>query len=234
VTAARAATGAPRTAPTATSSSARRGHPAATRAHPPRIRPSAWSTMSAGRDRAADDASSAATPDHAKHQHHHDHDDQHPQPCRHGGLLGRRRAVQTDATAGHPSKQLGHRRATTRARIDGRTGSRGPRSGLSGFKPRPASQAPDEEDPAGVNRPKATTASPTGGSGKAEKRLPCLGGGTMGAWPWRCAMADGAAPDRCCALRRNGTFGVSPDADRVGLGGWSTPSRARVDYLGRP
>ena len=41
-------------------------------------------------------------------------------------------AIQTDATAAHPSKQLGHRRATTRARIDGRAGSRGPRGGLSG------------------------------------------------------------------------------------------------------
>ena len=29
-------------------------------------------------------------------------------------------AIQTDATAGHPSKQLGHRQATSRARIDGR------------------------------------------------------------------------------------------------------------------
>ena len=29
-------------------------------------------------------------------------------------------AVQIDATAGHPSKQLGHRQAISRARIDGR------------------------------------------------------------------------------------------------------------------
>ena len=29
-------------------------------------------------------------------------------------------AVRGDATAGHPSKQLGHRQATSRARIDGR------------------------------------------------------------------------------------------------------------------
>ena len=29
-------------------------------------------------------------------------------------------AVQADATAAHPSKQLGHRQATSRARIDGR------------------------------------------------------------------------------------------------------------------
>jgi hypothetical protein len=56
-------------------------------------RPSAWSSSCVGRDRAAGAAPSAApTPHHAKHQHQHDHDDQHPQPCRHGGLLGRRRA----------------------------------------------------------------------------------------------------------------------------------------------
>jgi hypothetical protein len=38
-------------------------------------------------------------------------------------------AVQADATAGHPSKQLGHRQATSRARIDGRATRRlaGPR-----------------------------------------------------------------------------------------------------------
>jgi hypothetical protein len=64
--------------------------------------------------------SAAPTPHHAKHQHQHDHDDQHPQPCRHGGLLGRRRAVHVDATAAHPSKQLGHSQATSQARIDGR------------------------------------------------------------------------------------------------------------------
>ena len=29
-------------------------------------------------------------------------------------------AVQADATAAHPSKQLGHRQATSRSRIDGR------------------------------------------------------------------------------------------------------------------
>ena len=29
-------------------------------------------------------------------------------------------AVQADATAAHPSKQLGHRQATSQARIDGR------------------------------------------------------------------------------------------------------------------
>jgi hypothetical protein len=36
-------------------------------------------------------------------------------------------AVQADATAAHPSKQLGHGQATSRARIEGRaTGSREP------------------------------------------------------------------------------------------------------------
>jgi len=55
-------------------------------------KPSARSSRSANRDRADGAAPSAATtPHHAKHQHKHDHDDQHPQPCRHGGLLGRRR-----------------------------------------------------------------------------------------------------------------------------------------------
>ena len=33
-------------------------------------------------------------------------------------------AVLTDATAGHPSKQLGHRQATSRSRIDGRAARR--------------------------------------------------------------------------------------------------------------
>ena len=34
--------------------------------------------------------------------------------------FGRRGAVQADATAAHPSKQLGHGQATSRAGIDGR------------------------------------------------------------------------------------------------------------------
>ena len=33
-------------------------------------------------------------------------------------------AVQADATADHPSKQLGHRQATSRSRIDGRAARR--------------------------------------------------------------------------------------------------------------
>ena len=38
-------------------------------------------------------------------------------------------AVQADATAAHPSKQLGHRQASSRSRIDGRAAHRlaGPR-----------------------------------------------------------------------------------------------------------
>ena len=103
--------------------------------HRTHAKPSARSNRSARRDRAADGAPSAATtPHHPKHQHQHDHDDQHPQPCRHGGLLGRRRATQADATAAHPSKQLGHRQATSRARIDGRATRRlaGPRHPATG------------------------------------------------------------------------------------------------------
>jgi hypothetical protein len=43
-------------------------------------------------------------------------------------------AVQADATVGHPSKQLGHRQATARSRIDGRAARRlaGPRHPATG------------------------------------------------------------------------------------------------------
>jgi hypothetical protein len=43
-------------------------------------------------------------------------------------------AVQADATAGHPSKQLGHRQASSRSRIDGRAARRlaGPRHPATG------------------------------------------------------------------------------------------------------
>jgi hypothetical protein len=195
-------------------------------------RRSAWSSRSAGRDRAAGAApSAAATPHHAKHQHKHDHDDQHPQPCRHGGLLGRRRAVRGDATVAHPSKQLGHGQATSRARIDGRAAG-----GLAGtlhpatyppiwtgrvwpsparppttrqprrpepFGPRPASRAPTEststtreEDPAGVTRPDATTATPTGGVWRGPGEFACLVGEQS---EHGCAMRNGRcappAPD---------------------------------------
>jgi len=121
-------------------------------------------------------------------------------------------AVQADATAAHPSKQLGHRQASSRARIDGRatrargtpaprdlpadlgwpdwcqTGSR-PRAGPGGaepFGPRPAQPphpAPHQRrtrqaatDPMRPQRPRPA------GDGEAEKRLPCLGGGTIQAW----------------------------------------------------
>ncbi len=68
-----------------------------------RLRPLAWTRprrqavglvqQERRRDRAAGAApSAAAPPHHAKHHHSNDHDDQHPQPCRHGGLLDRRRS----------------------------------------------------------------------------------------------------------------------------------------------
>jgi hypothetical protein len=77
----------------------------------PTAKPSVRSNRSASRDRAADGAPSAATtPHHPKHQHTntttmistHNHVDMA------ASLVGAG-AVQTDATAGHPSKRLGHR-----------------------------------------------------------------------------------------------------------------------------
>jgi hypothetical protein len=61
-------------------------------AHGPTVRPSPWSSRSANPDRAGGAAASAAeTPPHrVPHQAQHDQDNQHPQPSRHGGLLGRR------------------------------------------------------------------------------------------------------------------------------------------------
>jgi hypothetical protein len=69
-------------------------------------------------------------------------------------------------------------------------------------QPQPPPPAPHERRTrAGVTRPQGDHTEPTGGYGEAEKRLPCLGGGTMQAWLCRCAMADAApsAPDRWCA-----------------------------------
>jgi hypothetical protein len=117
-------------------------------------------------------------------------------------------AVQADATAAHPSKQLGHRQASSRARIDGRAtralaGPRHPatypptwlagrpisrpRAGPGGaepFGPRPASPAAAvststtrAEDPAGGNRPDATTATPTGGGWRGRAAFALLGWG---------------------------------------------------------
>jgi hypothetical protein len=157
--------------------------------------------------------SAAPTPHHAKHQHQHDHDDQHPQPCRHGGLLGRRRAVHVDATAAHPSKQLGHSQATSQARIDGRATRRlaGPlhpatcppiwagRAGCqTGRRPRVSPEAPSpsghaqpaqpqpyrpaHERRTGRRQPTRPQRAPPARYGEAEKRLPCLGEGTIQAW----------------------------------------------------
>src|SRR6266508_3199785 len=107
-----------------------------------------------------------------------------------------------DATVAHPSKQLGHGQATSRARIDGRAarglaGTPAPLDLLADlgwpggqpttrqprwpepFGPRPASPAPTvststtrREDPAGITRPDATTATPTAGYGEARESLP--------------------------------------------------------------
>jgi hypothetical protein len=97
-------------------------------------------------------------------------------------------AVRSDATAGHPSEQLGHRQASSRSRIDGRAarrlaGSRHPATGppiwagpaadqasapvgraLPGHaqpaQPQPPHSAPHERRTrAGVTRPEATTVS---------------------------------------------------------------------------
>ena len=110
-------------------------------------------------------------------------------------------AVQADATAAHPSKQLGHRQATSRSRIDGRAARRlaGPRHPATcppiwaGRRPRPTTSAPVGPSPsghaqpaqpqppppapherrtrAGVTRPKATT--PSRPAGMARPRSVC-------------------------------------------------------------
>ena len=205
-------------------------------------RPSAWSTRSAGRDRAADDAPSAATPDHAKHQHHHDHDDQHPQPCRHGGLLGRRRG--NSAVTLLPPTRASNSVTARRPPGPGstaalRAGSRDPgtprparRSGLAGRPSRPrrprwGRALPGHAQPAQPNhRPQHHTSGGPGqastdprrpqrprpaGYGEAEKRLPCLGGGTMQAWLCRCAMARRRAVGAGPMVR---AFGDTPNLRR--------------------
>jgi hypothetical protein len=148
-------------------------------------------------------------------------------------------AGQADTTAAHSGKQLPGVQATSRAGIDGRAaGSRGApctlrsarRSGLArqpimrrrrvgrALRATPSQPSPtvststtEEEDPAGGNRPHATTARPTGeGYGEAEKSLPCLGGGTIQAWcaetqwqtPRRRRRTDGARLRRNPNLRR--------------------------------
>jgi hypothetical protein len=187
----------------------------------PTAKPSSWSCRNAGRERAGGDAPSAATsPHHAKHQHQHDHDDQHPQPCRHGSLLGRRRAAQADATAGHQSKQLGHRQATFRAGSTAalRAGSRGPLRWAEPFGPRPAQPSPTRRtrqastDP---TQPQRDHSEPDRRIWQGREEVALLGWGTMRAWPCRCAMADAAppAPDRRCAPSSEPEpYGVLPDA----------------------
>jgi hypothetical protein len=56
-------------------------------------------------------------------------------------------AVQADATAAHPSKQLGHRQASSRARIDGRAPHRlaGPRHPATCRRSRLAGLVPDRQ-----------------------------------------------------------------------------------------
>ena len=114
--------------------------------------------------------------------------------------------VRGDATAAHPGKQLGHRQASSRSRIDGRAcapargdpGTPRParRSGLARqpttsapvgaepFRATPSQPSPTtapsttpEEDPAGGNRPDATTATPTGGVWRGRAAFALLGWG---------------------------------------------------------
>jgi len=125
--------------------------------HRPRRKAVGLASRSASRDRAAGAAPSATTaPHHAKHHHRNDHDDQHPQPSRHGGLLGRAGAVRADATAAQPGRQLTARRS-----------------------PGPGSTAPLRAGWRGPlhNRPDATTASPTGGLWRGREEFALLGWG---------------------------------------------------------
>ena len=103
-------------------------------------------------------------------------------------------------------------RPARRSGLAGRVPDRPPTTprpgGAEPFGPRPASPAPTTapsttraEDPGRRHPTQGDHTEPTGGYGEAEKRLPCLGGGTIQAWLCRCAMADAAppAPDRWCA-----------------------------------
>jgi hypothetical protein len=68
-------------------------------------------------------------------------------------------------------------------------------------QPQPPPSAPHEKGPGQASTDPMRPQRATGGYGEAEKRLPCLGGGTMRAWLCRCAMADAVppVPDRWCA-----------------------------------
>jgi hypothetical protein len=146
-------------------------------------------------------------------------------------------AIRGDATAAHPSKQLGHRQATSQARIDGRAGSRGPRGGLSGSSHAQPAKPPTRRTRQASTDPKQPQRARPGGLARPRRGSPAWVGdnASMGCadarWqtPRRRRRTDGAR------LRRNPNLMVSHlMLDRVGLGGWSTPSRAGVDDLGRP
>jgi hypothetical protein len=176
-------------------------------------KPSACSSRSASRDRAAGAApSAAATPHHAKQQHKHDHDDQHPQPCRQDSLLGRRRGSwrrrycrpPEQAIRSRPGDLPGPDRRPRCARARGtlhpatcpsiwagRVGARPTRQPTTrrprwarALRAMPSQPSPTlststtrEEDPAGGNRPDATTATPTGGVPRGREEFALLGWG---------------------------------------------------------
>jgi hypothetical protein len=174
----------------------------------PTTRPSAWSSRSASRDRAAGGALSAApSPHDAKHQHQHDHDDQHPQPCRHGGLLGRRRQFKltllpptraSNSVTALSSGLLSYRHwATWPLRSHGQPGA----SPVSDVRPRRPQTGPDRVDQGQemgyirryrawsiANRPKATNPSAT-----AVRRN----------FPNGCARIVCSAPSSPCACCRS-------------------------------
>jgi hypothetical protein len=120
-----------------------------------------------------------------------------------------------DATAAHPSKQLGHGQASFRARIDGRAvrglvgipatrdlpadlgwpgGCRAADHAQAPVGPSPSGHAPASpaQPPHPAPRERRTQQASTDprdhsepdrrGYGQAQRRLPCLGGGTIHAW----------------------------------------------------
>jgi hypothetical protein len=121
-----------------------------------------------------------------------------------------------------------------------RAGSRGPLRWAEPFGPRPAQPSPTRRirqastDP---TQPQRDHSEPDRRIWQGREEVALLGWGQCelgradARWqtPRRRRRTDGAR------LRRNPNFMVSHlMLDRFGLGGWSTPSRARVDYLGRP